>query len=145
MLALKLIVPPGQWTLYAVCSGGEEGEQEDGLTREGPKCPLEEFLSDRSEFRKDKDRMFRRLEEIANRGPFYLPDISHKIEGEIRQTEQGRVRILWFFDSGRVIVCSHGFIKKSEKTPERQKVAARRAFAAYHAAKVAGSLIYLEE
>ena len=89
--------------------------------------------------------MIRRLEEVANRGPYYLPDISHQIEGEIRQTEQGRVRVLWFFDAGRVIICSHGFIKNSKKTPERQKLTARRAFEEYHAAKAAGRLIYLEE
>ncbi|HKV11893.1 MAG TPA: type II toxin-antitoxin system RelE/ParE family toxin [Thermoanaerobaculia bacterium] len=131
MLCLKLIAR-GAWTLYAVCSSDK-------------RCPLEEFLADQSEFGGDKDRMLRRMEEIAVRGPYYLPDISHQIEGEIRQTEQGRVRVLWFFDKGRLILCSHGFIKSSQKTPEREKGIARRAFEEYHAAKATGSLVFLEE
>lgn len=131
MLRLKLITR-GAWTLYAVCS--PEG-----------RCPLEEFLADRSELGGDKDRMLRRMEEIAVRGPYYLPDISHQIEGEIRQTEQGRVRVLWFFDKGRLIICSHGFIKGSQKTPKHEKLIARRALEAYQSAKATNALVFLEE
>lgn len=131
MLALKLIAR-GAWTLYAICSPDES-------------CALEDFLSDRSSFGKDKDRLLRRLEEIARKGPYYLPDISHQIEGDIRQTEQGRIRLLWFFDSGRLVICSHAFIKTSQKTPEREKAAARRALAAYCEARAANALVFLED
>lgn len=106
---------------------------------------MEDFLSASNSFGKDKDRMLRRLEEIARKGPYYLPDISHQIEGEIRQTEQGRVRVLWFFDKGRIIVCSHGFIKSSKKTPEREKLMARRALATYHTAQGGNALVFLED
>lgn len=136
MLTVKLLAR-GQWTLYAVCTGASG--------KEDVTCPLEEFLADHSQFGKDKDRMLRRFEEIASRGPYYLPDISHQIEGDIRQTEQGRVRVLWFFDAGRIIICSHGFIKASQKTPEREKLTARRALEAYHAAKSTNSLVYVED
>lgn len=131
MLRLKLIKREA-WAVYAACTA-------DGS------CPLEEFLGDGSSLRKDKDRMLRRLEEVSRRGPYYLPDISHQIEGEIRQTEQGRIRVLWFFDKGHVIVCSHGFVKKSKKTPEREKATARRTLNAYHEAVAANALIVLED
>ena len=47
--------------------------------------------------------MLRRLEAIADHGPQYLPEISHQIEPDIWQTEQGRLRVLWFYDRGRVV------------------------------------------
>lgn len=30
-------------------------------------------------------------------------------------------RVLWFYDEGSVIICSHGFVKKSQKTPKTEK------------------------
>ena len=131
MLTLKLICR-SRWSLYAVCAARGD-------------CPLEEFLADKQELGKDKDRMLRRLEVIAAYGPEYLPDISHRIEGDVWQTEQGRVRILWFYDKGRVIVCAHGFVKRTQKTPEREKAVARQALADYRAAKDTDSLTFLED
>jgi phage-related protein len=131
MMRLKLVAR-ALWTLYAVCS--DRGE-----------CPLETFLADRSQLGKDKDRMLRRLEAIADHGPQYLPEISHQIEPDIWQTEQGRLRILWFYDRGRVIVCSHGFIKRTRKTPEGEKALARQVLWEYRAAKAAGAIRILEE
>jgi len=131
MLVLKLICR-SRWSLYAVCTARGD-------------CLLEEFLADQQELGKDKDRMLRRLEAIAAYGPEYLPDISHQIEGDVWQTEQGRVRILWFYDKGRVIICAHGFVKRTQKTPEREKAVARQVLADYRAAKDADSLIFLED
>jgi phage-related protein len=131
MIRLKVIVR-ARWTLYAVCAGRNE-------------CPLEMFLADRTELGKDKDRMLRRLEAIAEHGPQYLPDISHQIEPDLWQTEQGRIRILWFYDRDRVIVCSHGFVKRTRKTPETEKAQARRKLHVYRAAADAGTIRIMEE
>lgn len=89
--------------------------------------------------------MLRRLEAMADHGPQYLPEISHQIEPDIWQTEQGRVRILWFYDRGRVIVCSHGFIKQTRKTPESERALARQIFREYRAAKATDDIQILEE
>ena len=131
MIHLKAVAR-SLWTLYAVCSARGE-------------CPLEAFLADRSQLGEDKDRMLRRLEAMADHGPQYLPEISHQIEPDIWQTEQGRLRILWFYDRGRVIVCSHGFIKKTRKTPERERALARQTLWEYRAAKAAGEIRIEEE
>jgi phage-related protein len=131
MLFLKLI-RGGTWRLYAIC------------TTRGD-CPLEEFLGSRAELGKDKDRMLRRLEAIAEHGPEYLPDISHQIEPEIWQTEQGRIRVLWFYDRGRMIVVSHGFVKRTQKTPAREKQTALRMLAEYKAARAANAVVILED
>jgi len=131
MIRLKPIAR-SQWTLYAVCS--DRGE-----------CPLEIFLADRSQLGNDKDRMLRRLEAMAAHGPQFLPDVSHQIEPDIWQTEQGRLRILWFYDRGRVIVCSHGFVKKTRKTPESERSRARQLLWEYRSAKAAGEIRIDEE
>lgn len=89
--------------------------------------------------------MLRRLEAIAEHGPQFLPEISHQIEPDLWQTEQGRVRILWFYDRDRVIVCSHGFIKRTRKTPENEKALARQALRDYRWASAAKKVRILEE
>lgn len=89
--------------------------------------------------------MLRRLEAIADHGPQYLPEISHQIEPDIWQTEQGRLRVLWFYDRGRVIVCTHGFVKKTQKTPESERALARQVLWEYRSAKAGGTIQILEE
>lgn len=131
MLNLKVIAR-ARWRLYAICTARGD-------------CPLEDFLADRSQLGKDKDRMVRRLEAIAQHGPRYLPDISHQIEDEIWQTAQGQIRILWFYDQDRIIVCSHGFIKGTKKTPEAEKALARQALRAYRAAAASLGIMVIEE
>jgi len=131
MILLK-VVARSSWTIYATC------------THRGI-CPLEEFLADRSQLAKDKDRMLRRLEAMAEHGPQYLPEISHQIETEIWQTEQGRVRVLWLYDRDRILVCSHGFIKRTRKTPESEKALARQTLWTYRAARAAGAVQIIEE
>lgn len=32
----------------------------------------------------------------------------------------GGARILWFYDKNRIIICTHGFVKKGQKTPRRE-------------------------
>ena len=67
-------------------------------------------------------------------------DASHRIW----QTTQGQARVLWFFDADRIIVLSHGFLKKSRKTPERELEYARNARREYLEAKQAGDLRFQE-
>ena len=33
---------------------------------------------------------------------------------------QGRLRVLWFYDDGRLIICTSGFVKKGQKTPRSE-------------------------
>jgi phage-related protein len=131
MIAPLKVIARSRWTLYAVCSARGT-------------CPLEMFLADQEQLGKDKDRMLRRLEAMAEHGPQYLPEISHQIEPDIWQTEQGRVRILWFYDRDRVIVCTHGFIKRTKKTPESERALARQTLREYRAASAVGKIRIIE-
>jgi phage-related protein len=93
----------------------------------------------------DADRMLALLERVASAGPPRNTDISHQIDGEIYEFIQGRLRVLWFYDAGRVVVCCQGFVKKSRKTPTAEIERARRLRSAYQAAKDSGQLKIEEE
>lgn len=53
---------------------------------------------------------------------------------------RGGVRIMAFWDEGNLIVCSHAFLKKSQKTPEEEKTRAVQALRAYFEAKKLGQV-----
>jgi phage-related protein len=69
---------------------------------------------------KDAIRMANLLERTAKEGPSRRTEVSHQIKDEIYEFIQGRLRVLWFYDEGQIVVCSHGFIKKSSKTPRSE-------------------------
>ena len=47
----------------------------------------------------------------------------------------GGLRIFWFWDAGHMVICAHGILKKSQKTPPKDRKIARDRKAAYEAAK----------
>ena len=67
-------------------------------------------------------------------------EVSHKIAGEIWELIAGRLRVLWFYDEGRVVVCSHGFVKRTRKTPLGEIDRAHAVYMAYQNAKKSGRL-----
>ena len=89
--------------------------------------------------------MLARLADMAQSGPPRNVKICHQIEEDIWQTELGRIRILWFYDEGRVIVLSHGFLKKTPRTPEAEKSVARASLKLYREAKAKRTLRILED
>jgi phage-related protein len=84
--------------------------------------------------------MLRLLSFAAEQGPPRNVEISHKISGEIWELIAGRLRVLWFYDEGRLVVCSHGFVKRTRKTPPGEIERAQTSYDAYQAAKKARNL-----
>jgi phage-related protein len=130
------LVYRGDWAVAAVCT--DRGD-----------CPLWEFLTEgmdhsgeepqaRSVIGKERLRLLARLRAMALNGPPRNAAVSHQIEPEIWQIEEGRLRVLWFYDSGKLIIASHGFVKRTQKTPEKEKFIAREALKKYRAAKLRG-------
>jgi phage-related protein len=112
-----------RWVLYAVCT--DRGD-----------CPLLEFLSSEdssSHLAKTKRQMLRRLEAIARSGVPQSPEISHQISGDVWQIGKGDLRVLYFYDRNRIIILSHGFVKKSRKTPQSEIQRAQEALQRYRA------------
>ena len=116
------------WEVLAVC--GSRGD-----------CPLLDFLADlEAGLAKDGRAMLRLLAFVAEQGPPRNVETSHKIAGEIWELIAGRLRVLWFYDEGRLVVCSHGFVKRTRKTPAGEIERAQASCAAYRAAKQNASL-----
>ena len=100
-----LLVSKGFYTVYAVAKSREH-------------CELLEFLEGLGQtLQKDSDRMLSLLDRVAIEGPPRNTEISHQIKGKLFEFIQGRLRVLWFYDEGRLIICTSGFVKKGQKTP----------------------------
>lgn len=69
----------------------------------------------------------------------------HHIAGEIWEFIQGDLRLLYFYERGRVVVCSHGFLKQSRKTPQSEIARAEQWQERYRTARAAGRLVVEEE
>lgn len=85
-------------------------------------CPLLSFMNGlQGNLQNQADRMLCLLERVALVGPPRNTDICHQLHNEIWQFESGKIRVLWFYGTGRgIIVCSHAFVKATQKTPRRQ-------------------------
>jgi len=93
---------------YTVCAIGRDKQH----------CQLLDFLSNIGQnLQKDGDRLLALLERTSQRGSPRNTEISHQIKDKIFEFVQGSLRVLWFYDEGKLIVCTQGFIKKSRKTP----------------------------
>lgn len=112
-----------RWNVLAVC--GPRGD-----------CPLLDFLAGlEARLAADARAMLRLLAFVAEQGPPRNVQMSHKIAGEVWEFIAGRLRVLWFYDEGRLVVCTHGFVKSTRKTPAAEIERARASCAAYRAAK----------
>jgi phage-related protein len=113
------VVRSGCWQVLAVCT--ERGQ-----------CPLLEFLDGlEGSLAGDSRRMLALLARVADQGPSRNVEVSHQVGGALWELIQGRLRVLWFYDVGRVVVCSHGFVKRTQKTPARELDLARASRARY--------------
>jgi len=116
---------------FSVCALGES--QTD--------CELRSFFSGlESNLEKDGRRMLGLLKRVAQRGVDLNTDICHQIEGKIFQFRQGRIRVLWFYDQNRIILCTHGFVKATGKTPRGEKEHAKLFMNKYFEKKQSGPL-----
>lgn len=85
--------------------------------------------------------------QIPHQGPHSLPsEMYHRVdeEHEIYEFRARDHRILCFLADGRVVVCSHVFLKQSNRTPASEKRQAIAVRIAYLAAKRAGELEIVE-
>ena len=81
----------------------------------------------------------------AGRRPPPDTERSHKIAGSLWALIQGDLRILYFFDVGKVVICAAAFVKKSQKTPKDEIARAEAAASRYKNAKKAGRVEVEEE
>ena len=86
------------------------------------KSPVEEFIKSLDEETQDKFILKQQL--LEDLGPqLRYPHTDHIGEGifELRfKGKEGQVRVLFFFFYGKRIIFTHGFVKKTQKTPRKE-------------------------
>ncbi|HAK87581.1 MAG TPA: type II toxin-antitoxin system RelE/ParE family toxin [Nitrospiraceae bacterium] len=84
--------------------------------------PVREFLN--SLHRPAHAKAMRLIDTLSEYGVLLKEPFTKQIKGKIRELRvkdaQGNIRILYFTYTGRRFVLLHGFIKKTDKTPERE-------------------------
>ncbi len=95
--------------------------------------PAREFLDELDP--KMRTKMFRTINMLAKNGSDLRPPYSEKLDKhifELRAKVGSDIsRVLYFFFVDRRIVLTHGFIKKTQKTPPRELERARKYYQEY--------------
>lgn len=97
-------------------------EKQDG------ECPVRSFITKLEP--KMQAKVLRMLDLLENNGPLAgLPYSKHLEDGifEIRAKHSTNIsRVLYFFTTGRTIILTNGFVKKTQKTPKRELELAKK-------------------
>lgn len=122
------------WRILAICDNRQA-------------CQVDDFLlSLAPNLKKDADKIRTLFKYVTEHGPQGLDlEISHNIAPEIFEFVRGRIRVAWFYDANKVVICSNGFIKKGQKTPKQEIETAQAAKSDYFLNKAKGRITLLEE
>ena len=105
------------------------------------RCLLADFLAD---VERDLADEFPKLVRLFDYAAEHLPPRNEEkcklLQDGIYEFKTTRLRVLWFWDEGRMILCTHGFVKKSRKTPPGEITRALKMKAGYEVAKQARQL-----
>lgn len=67
---------------------------------------------------RDRAALLALFEYVSREGPLQLSDDKSKfLRNGIREFRAKSLRVLWFYDDNKVVVCSHAFAKSTQKTP----------------------------
>ncbi len=93
--------------------------------------PVDEFLDGLASRPRAKVEKF--LELLEEQGPRLPRPFADAVDGPIRELRVGfgrlEIRLLYFFHGRRIIVVTHGFLKKTRAIPPEEIVSAHKAHA----------------
>lgn len=95
--------------------------------------PLGDFLGGLNA--EDQAKMASFIDRVAMHGPPVNREKCKLVAGDIHEFKSHQVRILWFWEKNRVIICTHGFIKKRDDIPRSEISRAHRYLELYQEAK----------
>ncbi|MBI5688308.1 MAG: type II toxin-antitoxin system RelE/ParE family toxin [Verrucomicrobia bacterium] len=83
---------------------------------------LLEFLNDQNEAMPDETaKLMRLLDNAAKSGPPRNEEKCRPLQDGIFEFKtRGGIRVFWFYDRDKLIICTHGFVKKKQKTPPKE-------------------------
>lgn len=128
-----LLISKGLYTVYATSKERDQGEL------------LEFFESLGPNLQKDRNHVLALFERVASEGVPRNIEISHQIRGKLFEFIQGRLRVFWFYDEGRLIICTSGLVKKGRKTPKNEIDHAMTIMNKYFEDKKQGELQVIKE
>jgi hypothetical protein len=86
-------------------------------------------------------KLVRIIDYMADAGPPKDEEKSKRLrEGIFEFRTKGGLRLLWFYDEGRVVICVNGYIKQGQKIPNAEIDAAIQWKNKYFTAKRSGTL-----
>ena len=117
------------------------------LLADGPSCPAEDFLSESAKFHPDEfAKLTKLLDHSCDHG---LPKNKQKVntlgDGLFEFKTIGGLRLVWFWDANRIILCTHGFLKKRQTTPSGELTTAAKWKKAYETAMTANKVKFIED
>jgi len=90
---------------------------------------------------KEWPKLVRILDYVVEAGPPKDAEKSKQLrEGIFEFRTKGGLRLLWFYDECRVVICTNGYVKQSQKTPPQQLNEAIQWKNRYFEAKQTGKL-----
>lgn len=111
------------------------GQQLDGA------CATQQFLEQAEKQNEDEaDSIVALLNWAAKSGPPRNKEKCRDVGDGIYEFKAKNLRICWFYDEGRIIICSHGFYKPNKKVQKREIKQAGKLKDAYLEAKKAGPI-----
>lgn len=106
--------------------------------------PFRQYLEVLRDKNQDEfDNLMQFFRACSEHGPEGLPSKTrHHLDqnNQIFEFIKGRHRIAWFYDEGKIVVCTHGFFKKTQKAPKEEQQKAAKLKEEYFAAKKHGNL-----
>lgn len=88
------------------------------------------------------DALVAMFDRVPREGPSMLPDQQyHQLRGPIYEFRKKRYRVLCFQGDGRLIVCSHIMLKRSQAMPPSEIARAQRLHEAYQQAVREGAVV----
>ncbi len=99
-----------------------------GITVKGI-CLVQEFIEGLNE--PDKQKVLALLQRSADNGPPKNKEKFNHLKDKIFEFKSYQMRLLCFFATDKVILLTHGFIKKKDKTPREEIERAKSLKASY--------------
>lgn len=90
--------------------------------RDRKMASLKEFIETlASEGNSDAERLIFLISRTADHGPPQNDHQCKSLEDGLFEFKAPRgARVVWFYEPGKLIICTHGFVKKADKTPKTE-------------------------
>lgn len=136
-MALKTLIikPGGKVEIRAIATAVKGGEQWS--------CATQEFLQNiGTSLPAELTKISLLLEEFSKRGMIHNQQKFKKLPGtnDLFEFKTTKIRLLCFWDKGGLVICTHGFVKKAQKTDRKEISRAQRLKDQYFNEKSQGTL-----